>query len=653
MNRQKRNLASVLLGLILLVTFTGGLSSSNDGPPTLFTVYIGYSWSSPARTVIATTIRDSFCGMHIDAQIVGGTAGGWLDRILFPDASQLGATYEEGGWDVYQISWNFGEYVIDPSTLYDSSAIPLYNFILLNDSVNDAMLAEIRVTYNDTRRFELLKEWQAYIHDLSPSAILCYENRPFAIDPNWTGFENISYIFPEYGDPMVRHPLATKWVIGTTGDPQRFAPLFPCSGNYEKLAFAGVYESLFRYQTNEDLFSCTHTPALAAADWVISDDGLNWTLDLREDMFWPTGHQFNATDVIITWKAIVTPAVTSYLYSDYVTVGLNNASFDALGSHRVRVRFNETLGPYALARYLLNIPPLPSFALHSVPYAEWPTHPINNGSMWTVNDTNGDPYTCYGPMGLGPYVCNTPTSGWDEGSRSFVAYLRGSTNDAGLANGTKIPYFLGDNGYGQSPMPSTYMTKTIEGGTTPAISALKLDRIDLIDNDFAIMYEIDKLKPDWSREISYIEPRIHILGFNLHHPVFGTGVATPYGVSDPDNASLYAKYVRQALNYLVPRQEIIDQIWKGYAVLGVEALPPITDAFNSELIGYTYQPQMARLLLQMAGYVIPVEPIVLPIEVFLVLGVIVIVVEVIFVAFLLYQRRARQAALSKSSISSN
>ncbi|MFX1299901.1 MAG: hypothetical protein ACFFDE_03085 [Promethearchaeota archaeon] len=99
MNRQKRDLASVLLGLILLVTFTGGLASSNDEAPTSFTIYIGYSWSSLARIVIAATIRDSFCGMHIDAQMVGGTAAGWLDRILFPEASQLRRIYDEEGWD--------------------------------------------------------------------------------------------------------------------------------------------------------------------------------------------------------------------------------------------------------------------------------------------------------------------------------------------------------------------------------------------------------------------------------------------------------------------------------------------------------------------------------------------------------------------------
>jgi hypothetical protein len=50
---------------------------------------------------------------------------------------------------------------------------------------------------------------------------------------------------------------------------------------------------------------------------------------------------------------------------------------------------------------------------------------------------------------------------------------------------------------------------------------------------------------------------------------------------------------------------------------------------------------MARLLLQMAGYVIPLEPIVIPIEVILGLGVIVIVVEVIFVTFLLVERHQK------------
>jgi ABC-type transport system substrate-binding protein len=512
--------------------------------------------------------------------------------------------------------------------------------------VNDALLAEIRVTYNETRRFELLKEWQAYIHDLSPSATLCYENRPFAIDPNWTGFNDISYLFPEYGDPMVRHPSATKWVIGTTWDPQCFAPIFPRSGNNEKIAFAGVYESLFRYQTNEDLFSRTLTPALAAADWVISDDGLTWTLDLREDVFWPTGHQFNASDVYMTYKAHVIPAVNAERYDKFVSAGLNNESFEILDSHRIRVHFNDTIGPYAWTRNLLNIEPLPNFALSNVAWEDWHHHPISEGTRWTTEDVNGDPYTCYGPLGLGPYVCNTPSSGKDQASQSFTAYLRGSSNDLGLANGTKIPYFMGDNGFGPSPLPLVYQAKYCSGSS---VDHLENGSIDLINPNTLHYSRVNNVSLPWGKTVPAFFNSFIVLGFNLHHPVFGTGEATPHGQMVPTDAWLYAKFVRQALNYLIPRQAIINKTLEGHAVLGIECIPPSSNGYNSDLEPYTYDPEMAKTLLEQAGYEFPVIPVLDPIlALFTSIGFGLLANVIVVIVILFYQKRSRKLTRADS-----
>src|SRR2546428_4091538 len=80
------------------------------------------------------------------------------------------------------------------------------------------------------------------------------------------------------------------------------------------------------------------------------------------------------------------------------------------------------------------------------------------------------------------------------------------------------------------------------------------------------------------------------MGFNMKHPVFGTGVHTPLGKSDPSKAALAAKYVRQAISHAVPRDLIIQQLLFGYGYPGITTpvagnshtrLPPIKRIFTA------------------------------------------------------------------------
>jgi ABC-type transport system substrate-binding protein len=646
MRPQQRKFASIILGLLIFTTFLLIVVPPAHGIVNIpFTVYLSVAGGNPARLATVGIISDSFRQIGIDSRIEIGDAHELYNRVFFPDASQLGATFLQGGWDIFFCGWVWDPHMMDPTQLYDSRAIPTYNFMFLDDSHNDALLNEIRATYNKTARWELLKDWQAYIHDISPLAILLYLNNTFAYDPGWTGFEDIHYLFPVFGDPIVRHSSEDEWIIGINADPDEYLPLLS-TRYYNKVAIGGVYESLFRYEDNRALFNFTQKPALAAANWIISDDGLNWTLDLRQNVYWPTGHQFNASDVYMTYKAHVIPSVGAAQYDQFVAAGLNNESFEILNSHRIRVYFNDTLGPYGWAESLLNIQPLPSFALGTVLYEDWQTHPINIGTRWTVNDTNDDPYTCYGPMGLGPYVCNNPHSGWNSSSQSFVAHLRGSSNDFGLTNGTKIPYFKGVNGFGTSHMPLTYSLKTIRNCDS-LIDALRTGDIDLIDQNAIWTNLIQQFSLPWGVTLSFIDTGFQMMGFNLRHPIFGTGIDTPNGQTDPANASLYAKYVRQALNYLIPRQAIADTIYDTYAIPGLECISPVSQAFNFKLEPYTYQREQANTLLRLAGYYLEGDPPPSPMIYLFILGVSVIIVEIVILVFFL--RRRQKDVSSKSN----
>jgi ABC-type transport system substrate-binding protein len=99
------------------------------------------------------------------------------------------------------------------------------------------------------------------------------------------------------------------------------------------------------------------------------------------------------------------------------------------------------------------------------------------------------------------------------------------------------------------------------------------------------------------------------MGFNMNHPVFGTGVDTPLGKSDPSRAAEAARYVRQAISHLIDRDTIISTILAGYGSPGVTtAITRVTAGFDSSLGYYSYDPTLAKSLLAAAGYNTGVAP---------------------------------------------
>ncbi|MGQ9598769.1 MAG: ABC transporter substrate-binding protein [Anaerolineae bacterium] len=60
--------------------------------------------------------------------------------------------------------------------------------------------------------------------------------------------------------------------------------------------------------------------------------------------------------------------------------------------------------------------------------------------------------------------------------------------------------------------------------------------------------------------------------------------------------------VRQAMNYAVNKQAIVDNILKGTGLLAINPLPPVVWSYTDELQRYDYNPEKAKQLLAEAGY---------------------------------------------------
>lgn len=65
---------------------------------------------------------------------------------------------------------------------------------------------------------------------------------------------------------------------------------------------------------------------------------------------------------------------------------------------------------------------------------------------------------------------------------------------------------------------------------------------------------------------------------------------------------LKEKLVRQALNYAVDKQSLIDAFYAGAADPAINPMPPVVAGYNEEIEDYPYDPEKAKELLKEAGY---------------------------------------------------
>ena len=147
-----------------------------------------------------------------------------------------------------------------------------------------------------------------------------------------------------------------------------------------------------------------------------------------------------------------------------------------------------------------------------------------------------------------------------------------------------------------------YMVVFIEE-SDPAITSLKYGEVDVLDSQYHLESKLGSVVSPWGDYVSYDGFGVQELGVNMNHRILGNGVDTPLGQYDLSRASEAARYIRQAISHLIPRQEIIDTILDGYGTPGVTtALSKITYGYDLTITPYSFDIDEAQRLLALAGY---------------------------------------------------
>jgi peptide/nickel transport system substrate-binding protein len=159
---------------------------------------------------------------------------------------------------------------------------------------------------------------------------------------------------------------------GLVGSIQRLNPLL--ATETEQNITSLIFEGLVRTNPYGE-----PVPALAR-EWVVSSDGLEYIVTLRDDVLWQDGVPFSAADVDFTMALLRSanlpvPAEKGRFWRTVET--------EVLGEHLVRFRLTQPLGSF-LDKLRIGI--LPAHALAGTPADRLATHPFN-----------------LTPIGTGPY----------------------------------------------------------------------------------------------------------------------------------------------------------------------------------------------------------------------------------------------------------
>jgi len=340
-------------------------------------------------------------------------------------------------------------------------------------------------------------------------------------------------------------------------------------------------------------------PALAdgtaqTPGWSVNADQKHWTVKVRQGVKWHDGAEFNATDVKFTFDSVQDPglAAPTGAFVQGIVGGKSNVTI----ADKYTVNFALPV-PYAyFVENILTYPILPWHILKDRPYNSTTT------TDWRHSTFNTGTGSGTGPTGTGPYK-------W-VGYDTTTATVHLTRND----NYFDFP------GKGKSDLIAKgmftvkdYYVKNIIG-TDAAITALRNGEVNVLDSQYHMETQPTFLK-EWGNNSLAIYDAFgeQEMGVNMMHPLLGTGKNTPLGSSNPSQAANAAKYLRQAISYAVPRDQIISQLLNGYGAPAITTVVvgnyktgvALTEGFNATLKPYDFNLTKSKELLQAAGYTLP------------------------------------------------
>ncbi len=310
----------------------------------------------------------------------------------------------------------------------------------------------------------------------------------------------------------------------------------------------------YDYMISYSMEDMSPQPGLATG-WEVSEDGLTWTFNIRDDVNWSDGEHLTANDI-------------AYTYNRILDGGPERATW---GSYLVGV--TEVTAPDDTTVVLTTKQPnavLPLLPIPIIPEHVWKDVDDKQIKTYTAEPTDGQPVVGSGPFRL----------------------------VEGQAGGS-IYRFEANPDYWQGAPHIDEVVFRVYKSEDPAIQALITGEVDFVEGITPIQVEALKGR-DGITAINGSSPGFDEIAFNTGSVDLKTG--EPIG--DPNPAVLDPKF-RHALGYALDLDQIIEKAYQGGGLPGSTIIPPAYGTYRWEPPAdeaFTFDLDKAGQLLDDAGY---------------------------------------------------
>jgi dipeptide transport system substrate-binding protein len=336
-------------------------------------------------------------------------------------------------------------------------------------------------------------------------------------------------------------------VYCSEGSPEGFSPALYTAGTTFDASSRQIYNRLVEFEPG----TTNIQPGLAES-WTVSDDGLEYTFKLRQDVAFHTtdwftpSRPFNADDVVFSferqWKADHPfHGVSGGTYEYFNSMGLQELlkSIEKVDDHTVKFVLNQPEAPFIANMGM-------DFA--SILSAEYADQMMQAGTPEQFD---------LQPVGTGPF--------------QFVAYQK----DAVIRYQAHPDYWKG-----KAPLDNLIFAITPDA----SVRWQKLQAGECHVMPYPNPADLDAMRNHPDVEVLEQEGlNVGYLAFNTQKPPF-------------DNVR-----VRQALNMAVNKEAIIEAVFQGAGTVAKNPIPPTIWSYNDAVEDYPYDPDQAKKILEEEG----------------------------------------------------
>lgn len=290
-------------------------------------------------------------------------------------------------------------------------------------------------------------------------------------------------------------------------------------------------------------------PGLAES-WEISDDELTFTFYLRDHLKFDDGSPLTTEDVAFTLTLLHDPSYAggTDITEAAIVGGLDYKEGDATEISGIKIIDEKTIQITTEKVNARSLRLLGSQVLKKDYYGNG----YKKGNLDYIRDLH------LAPIGAGPF--------------RYVKYFPGQ----------EIRYEANEHYYGGKPEISTFIYKTTKGDSQQFFQTGEVDYTTLTANADSL----ELLKSLGFANIDlYTSTAYSYIAFNHKNPIF----------AQPE--------VRQALNYGLDRETILNVHYQGLAQTANVPVAPVSWAYTDEIAGFPYDPEKAKKLLEAAGWV--------------------------------------------------